>query len=293
MEYRDKVLILTPVKDAEEFLENYFQSLYQLTYPHSLISIGLLESDSVDNTYIELEKRLPELRKDFRSAGLWKKDFGFHIPPGTPRWAGHIQIERRAILAKSRNHLLFHALNDENWVLWLDVDVVEYPSDIIERLLEVRKDIVQPNCVKQYSGISFDLNAWRDKGRLHLHDLKGEGNLVRLHSVGGTMLLIKADIHRDGLIFPPFLYGRENPLIRGNNYFHVKREIIKTVVRNLLEGIRKMSISQLAEARRDVINILKGGCTGEIETEGLGMMAHDMGYECWGMPNLEIRHRDS
>jgi hypothetical protein len=31
---------------------------------------------------------------------------------------------------------------------------------------------------------------------------------------------------------------------------------------------------------------------GELETEGLGIMAHDMGVECWGMPRLEIRHRN-
>ena len=30
---------------------------------------------------------------------------------------------------------------------------------------------------------------------------------------------------------------------------------------------------------------------GEIETEGLGIMAADMGLECWGLPLLEIRHR--
>jgi hypothetical protein len=29
---------------------------------------------------------------------------------------------------------------------------------------------------------------------------------------------------------------------------------------------------------------------GEIETEGLGLMASDMGYQCWGMPNLRILH---
>ena len=29
---------------------------------------------------------------------------------------------------------------------------------------------------------------------------------------------------------------------------------------------------------------------GEMETEGLGIMANDMGYDCWGMPNLEILH---
>ena len=32
---------------------------------------------------------------------------------------------------------------------------------------------------------------------------------------------------------------------------------------------------------------------GEVETEGLGLMARDMGYECWGMPNLEIVHADA
>jgi glycosyltransferase involved in cell wall biosynthesis len=289
MEYRDRVLILTPVKDAEGFLENYFRSLYQLTYPHGLISIGFLESDSVDNTYIELEKRLPELRRNFRSAGLWKKDFGFHIPLGTPRWAGHIQIERRTILARSRNRLLFHALDDEDWVLWIDVDVIEYPPDIIERLLATGKDIVQPNCVKQYGGISYDLNAWRDKGKLHMHDLRNEGDLVKLYAVGGTMLLIKADIHRDGLIFPPFLYGKKNPLIRRNNYFLRKRDILKRALLNVLDGIREKNMSPV---KRDILHILSGGYMGEIETEGLGMMAHDMGYECWGMPNLEIRHRD-
>jgi Anp1 len=28
-----------------------------------------------------------------------------------------------------------------------------------------------------------------------------------LDAVGGTMLLVRAGLHRNGLIFPPFLYG--------------------------------------------------------------------------------------
>jgi len=35
---------------------------------------------------------------------------------------------------------------------------------------------------------------------------------------------------------------------------------------------------------------LRGPLVGEIETEGFGMMAKDMGIECWGLPDLEIRH---
>ena len=28
----------------------------------------------------------------------------------------------------------------------------------------------------------------------------------------------------------------------------------------------------------------------EMDTEGLGIMARDMGHQCWGIPRLEIRH---
>jgi len=262
-----KVIILTPVKDAVAHLDTYFQGLYRLDYPRELLSVGLLESDSGDGTHAELQKRVVTVERDFRRVALWKKDFGFVLPNGTPRWAADLQIQRRSVLAKSRNHLLFAALRDEDWVLWLDVDVIEYPPDVLRRLLATGRDIVQPNCVKEYGGPSFDLNAWRDRGRYHLHDLRGEGELVRLHAVGGTMLLVRADLHREGLVFPTYLFGRRHPLIRRNNHFVSWRSAFRARWR--------------------------GDHEGEIETEGLGIMAHAMGYECWGMPRLEIRHKNT
>jgi hypothetical protein len=250
----DTVLILTPVKDAADGIEGYCKRLCALTYPHALISLGFLESDSADTTLQDLRRRLPIFRSTFRRVGLWKRDFGYRIPPGIPRWAEPIQMQRRTVLAKSRNHLLFHALDDEDWVLWLDVDVITYPPDIIERLLATGRDIVQPHCVLEYGGATFDRNGWRDQGRYHLDDLRDEGDLVELDAVGGTILLVRADLHRDGLVFPAFLYGLENPRIRK--------------VRGESDKVR-----------------------GELETEGLGIMAHDMGYRCWGMPHLEVIHR--
>jgi peptide chain release factor subunit 1 len=151
------------------------------------------------------------------------------------------------VLAKSRNHLLVRGLVDEDWVLWVDVDMVDAPADVLEQLLAAGKDIVQPNCVLLPGGPTFDRNGWRDHGRLHLDDLREEGDLVPLHTVGGTMLLVRADLHRDGLVFPPVPYGLGHPLARPGR--------------------------------------------GEVETEGLGILAHDMGYTCWGMPSLEVRHR--
>ena len=242
-----RVLILTPVKDAADCVPDYCERVARLTYPHAAISLGLLESDSTDTTFQDVEQRLPMLRSRFRRVGLWKRDFGYQIPPGLPRWAPEIQVERRTVLAKSRNHLLFHALDDEEWVLWLDVDVIEYPPDLIERLLAAGKDIVQPHCVLEYGGPTFDCNGWRDHGRFHLDDLRDEGELVELDAVGGTVLLVRADLHRDGLVFPAFPYGEANARIRPER--------------------------------------------GELETEGLGIMARDMGHVCWGRPHLEVLHR--
>jgi glycosyltransferase involved in cell wall biosynthesis len=246
------LLILTPIKDAAHHVDAYFAGIANLSYPRNLISIALLESDSHDNTAQVFRERLAGLNGTFRRTGFWEQSFGFRIPPGLPRHAPPYQVQRRCTLAKARNHLLFRALNDEDWVLWLDADVVEYPADIVERLLATGKDVVQPNCVVEYGGTSFDLNAWRDHGLRHLHDLRAEGELAPLDSVGGTMLLVRANLHRDGLVFPCFPYGLENPKIRRDNHW-----------------------------------------LGEIETEGFGIMAADMGIQCWGMPLLEIRHHPS
>jgi hypothetical protein len=250
------VLILTPVKNASPVLASYFSALSKLSYPRELISVGFLESDSRDDTYDLIARHAAQLSGTYRKVGVWKRDFGFQMPPNVPRWSPEWQGQRRAILARSRNHLLFRALSDEDWVLWLDADVIDYPADIVSRLLATGKDIVHPHCLIQLGNQpkrTFDLNAWRDHGRLHMDDLRGEGDLVPLDAVGGTMLMIRADVHRDGLIFPSFPYGKSNPLARDNQ------------------------------------PPFSGG-GGEIETEGLGLMAGDMGYQCWGMPNLEILH---
>jgi hypothetical protein len=243
------ILVLTPLKDATPFFDGYVQRLMQVIYPHTAISLGFLEGDSTDGTFELVQSRLPELRSAFRRVGLWKRDFGYRLPPGMHRGAAPIQIERRIVLAKSRNHLLFHALDDEEWVLWLDVDIVAYPPDLLQRLLAAGKEIVQPHCVLDPGGPTFDTNGWRDRGRLHLDDLRTEGELVALDAVGGTVLLVRADLHRDGLLFPAYLYGRESPWMRAGR--------------------------------------------GEVETEGLGIMARDMGYRAWGLPHLEVIHARS
>jgi len=251
------VLILTPIKNAETEAPGYFERLLALDFPADHLQLGLLASDSTDDTVNAFRNRLSSLTDaGWRDARLWQRDFGYHIPDELPRWHPSIQLERRRILALCRNHLLFNALSDDvDWVLWLDADVVEFRADIVGLLTSLGRDIVQPHCVTEWGGPTFDMNAWRDQGRLHLDNMRGDGFIVPLHAVGGTMLLVRADRHRDGLIWPAYRYGLPNPLIRTD-----PRQIGRTEL-------------------------------GEIETEGLGMMAHDMGLTCWGLPEVEIRHR--
>ena len=247
------VLALTPVRQAAAHLDGYFQNLERLDYPAERLSLGLIEGDSTDGTFELLEERRGELEARYRHVTLARWDSGFVMPDGVPRWSEPLQVPRRTALAKARNRLLFAALDDEEWVLWLDVDVTEYPADVLTQLLAAERDIVTPHAVTEPGGQTFDWNAWRDGGRVRMDQLRGGPDLVRLDAVGGTMLLVRADLHREGLVFPTYLYGRRSRFARDPSPFG-------------------------------------GDDVGEIETEGLAMMAKDMGVECWGMPNLEIVH---
>jgi hypothetical protein len=246
-----KILVLTPVKNAAPHLAQHRFLVDRLSVPRERLSIGFLESDSTDGTFEALEAARPEHEGRCRNVTIVKRDYGFRMPAEVPRWAPAYQLIRRANLARARNQLLFRALRDEDWVLWIDVDVVDYPADMIERLLALNLDIVHPHCVIEPGGPTFDLNAWTAKGAKTMQDLRGSGGPVRLDAVGGTVLLVKADLHRDGLIFPPYRYGVANP------------------------------------AARDPHPLWNGG---EIETEGFGLMARDMGLQCWGLPDFEVRH---
>lgn len=247
-----KVLILTPIKGAARHLPRYAELIERLDWPRDQLSVALLEGDSTDDTYAAAEALLPRLRGRTRRVGLFRHDFGFNIPAGVPRWAPAYQQTRRAVLARARNHLLFRALDDEDWVLWIDVDVIDYPPDVLHQLLATKFDIVVPHCVRQPGGETFDANNWAAEGTVTLSNRRGSG-AMRLDAVGGTMLLVRADLHRDGLVFPSFPYGVGSS--------HIRR-------RHPIWG------------------------KGEIETEGLGAMAADMGIQCWGLPDLEIVHAD-
>ncbi|KAF1927743.1 glycosyltransferase family 62 protein [Didymella exigua CBS 183.55] len=154
------------------------------------------------------------------------------------------QKARRAAMAKARNSLLFTTLGPTtSWVLWMDADVVETPGSLIQDLAAYDVPIIAPNCFQRYynddkkamDARPYDFNNWidsataRDLGAkmgkddillegyaematyrslmAYMHDPAADaGAKVKLDGVGGATLLVKAEVHRDGAMFPPFAF---------------------------------------------------------------------------------------
>jgi hypothetical protein len=148
----ERVLILTPLKDASPYLAKYFELVAEITYPHHLVDLAFLVSDSTDDTTAALAAELDRMQKrpdvtPFRSATIITKDFGFHLSQDVnERHLVKAQGPRRIALGRARNYLLYTALKPEHsWVYWRDADIVECPPRVIEDLIAHDRDIIVPN----------------------------------------------------------------------------------------------------------------------------------------------------
>lgn len=148
----ERILILTPLKDAEAYLPTYFKLLSELTYPHHLIDLAFLISDSSPKTKIVLSAELDRVQTGtdsapFNSAQIFDKDFGFDLNQDVEdRHSFAAQGPRRKAMGRARNYLLSAALKPEHaWVYWRDVDIVESPKRILEDFTQHDKDILVPS----------------------------------------------------------------------------------------------------------------------------------------------------
>ena len=148
----ERVLILSPLRNAGPYLEQHFDLLTQLTYPHHLIDLAFLVGDSVDDTLAVLSVELERIQSrtdniPFRSAVIIEKDFGVKLGQDVEDRHGFAaQAPRRKAMGKARNYLLSTALKpDHSWVYWRDVDIKDSPNKIIEDFIAHDRDILVPS----------------------------------------------------------------------------------------------------------------------------------------------------
>ena len=187
-----------------------------------------------------LEKRFESviiLRQDFDPAIMSQDEKERHKMSN--------QAARRASMAKARNSLLFTTISPStSWILWLDGDIIETPATLIDDLASFDKDIIVPNCFQRFVNEAgkddtrpYDYNSWRDSdiaqelaAKMGPDEVLLEGyaematyrtlmamladsgenrdrkRIMPLDGVGGTALMVKAAVHRDGAMFPPFSF---------------------------------------------------------------------------------------
>ena len=150
----ERVLILTPLRDASPYLADYFDLLLALTYPHHLIDLAFLVGDSSDDTLAVLALELKRIQKSddklikpFNSVLVVEKDFGASTSQSVEERHGFAaQAPRRKIMARARNYLLSAALKPHHsWVYWRDSDIKDSPAKIIEDFTAHNRDIVVPS----------------------------------------------------------------------------------------------------------------------------------------------------
>jgi len=136
-ERNERILICVPLRDAAPILDLFFSHMRNLTYPHHLMDLAFLVSDSKDSTLQNLLHHLTVLQEStlrFNQALVFEKDFGQGVGQGfTDRHSFEAQGPRRKVMARARNWLLTNALTaGYSWVYWRDADVETAPATIIE-----------------------------------------------------------------------------------------------------------------------------------------------------------------
>lgn len=153
---KERVLILTPLRDASFYITRHFDLLSQLTYPHDLIDLAFLVSDTTDDTVAILSSELqriqtnPDAAIPFRSVMIVEKDFGVVVAQSVEqRHSFEFQGPRRKAMGKARNYLLSASLKpDHSWVYWRDVDIKDSPKTILQDFIAHDKDILVPSAFK-------------------------------------------------------------------------------------------------------------------------------------------------
>ena len=152
-ERNERILFCVPLRDAEAHLPMFFGHMRNFTYPHHLIDLAFLVSDSKDKTLEKLKENLEALQNDpdenmpYGEISLITKDFGQKVAQDVENRHGFAaQASRRKTMAQARNWLVSAALRPyHSWVYWRDADVETAPPTILEDLMRHNKDVIVPS----------------------------------------------------------------------------------------------------------------------------------------------------
>ncbi|XXZ99724.1 Mannan polymerase II complex anp1 subunit [Meyerozyma guilliermondii] len=274
----ERVLFCVPLRDAAAHLPMFFSHMKNLTYPHNLIDLAFLVSDSSDDTMGALLKHLNEVQSSpnvasrFGEIEIFEKDFGQAIGQGfSDRHGFAAQGPRRKLMARARNWLWTVAIKPHHsFVYWRDADVETVPTTILEDLMHHDKDIIVPNVwrpLPDWLGNQqpYDLNSWQE-------------------SDGGLQLAEQLD--EDACIVEGYVeYQTWRPHLA-----YLRDPYGDPEVEMELDGIGGVSILTRASVFRSGAHFPAFSFEKHAETEAFGKLSKRMGYSVVGLPHYVIWH---
>ncbi|KAG0333162.1 hypothetical protein BG000_009431 [Podila horticola] len=270
---KQTILVLTLVRDHESWgdgrsFPDFLNIVQGFDYPMSNINLGVLASNKKEFKAIaNYIKQIPGDKNFFAQIRVVLREMDAGVSR-EDRKDENAQRDRRRLIARLRNYLLYSTLRDEDSILWIDSDMIRVPNDLLRRMIDSGRDVITVATKSGPDGDFLDFNAWvgeRTKPNeeelaiveqggifvpesldvMFTHELQEE--FSELDSVGGTVLFVRGEVHREGVAF-------STNYVIGAGWKH--------------EGYDG------------------------IESEGLCYVAKFLGYKCWGMPHAIAEHSD-
>ena len=194
------VLIAIPVKNSAKYLLSCLNALASMDYPQSKIRFVFVYGKSKDKTLKIIE--------DFFRGKTFEyevyDDPVYDNPTGNSLY-----------IADSMNVLSSHIRNEE-FVLFVDSDIISIPSNTLRELIKAGKDIVAP--IPKYNRSSrlllYDFYGFRLDGKTTEHLVRDSNNEffhyktpTRMDSIG-TFALVRKDVVKDVVWQNPFPWIR-------------------------------------------------------------------------------------
>ncbi|KAK2044113.1 Anp1-domain-containing protein [Colletotrichum somersetense] len=277
-EREERILLCVPLRDAEPHLPMFFSHLRNFTYPHHLIDLAFLVSDSKDRTLQVLSNMLEEIQADedakqpYGEISIIEKDFGQKVNQDVESRHGFAaQASRRKLMAQARNWLLSAALRPyHSWVYWRDVDVETAPFTILEDLMRHNKDVIVPNVwrpLPDWLGGEqpYDLNSWQES----------ETALALADTLDEDAVIVEG--YAEYATWRPHLAYLRDPY--GDPDMEME-----------IDGVGGVSILAKAKVFRSGVHFPAFSFEKHAETEGFGKMAKRMHYSVVGLPHYTIWH---
>lgn len=277
-QHEERILFCVPLRDAAPHLPMFFGHMKNMTYPHHLIDLSFLVSDSSDDTMGVLLYHLREIQTNptkslrFGNIEIYEKDFGQVIGQSfSDRHGFEAQGPRRKLMARARNWLSSVSIKPyHSWVYWRDVDVETIPPTIIEDLMHHDKDVIVPNVWRPLpdwlgSQQPYDLNSWQES----------EGGLQLANTLGEDAVIVEG--YQEYATWRPHLAYLRDPY--GDPEVEME-----------LDGIGGVSILARAKVFRDGSHFPAFSFEKHAETEAFGKLCKRMGFNVYGLPHYVIWH---